>query len=62
MRPMVSATAVISQKYPMDRSASRPMRLRSSPCPAIPTIKVPKMSGTTIDLINLRKMLESGLR
>src|ERR1051326_1317560 len=44
----------------MDLRARRPTRFRSSPCPAIPTIKLPRMSSTTISLIIRRKMLDSG--
>src|SRR6266516_501027 len=46
----------------IDFSASLPTRFMSSPCPAIPTTSVPNMIGTMIDLINLRKTVESGLR
>ena len=60
--PIASAIVVITQKYPSDLSARRPMRLRSSPWPAMPITRVPKMSGTTIDLIIRRKSVESGLR
>ena len=37
------------------------MRERSSPWPAMPTTSVPKMIGTTTDLIIRRNMVESGL-
>jgi len=60
-RPMTRAIAVMTQKYASDLIASRPMRLRSSPCPAIPMTRVPKMIGTTTDLIIRRNMVESGL-
>ena len=45
----------------IDLTARRPMRLRSSPWPAMPTTSVPKMIGTTTDLIIRRKTVESGL-
>ncbi len=32
----------------------------SSPCPAIPTTSVPKMSGTMIDLIIRRNTVDTG--
>lgn len=60
--PIASAIVVMIQKYPSDFSARRPMRFRSSPWPAMPITRVPKMSGTTIDLIIRRKVVESGLR
>src|SRR6266480_4796274 len=46
----------------IDLRASRPTRFMSSPCPAIPTTSVPNMIGTMIDLIILRKTVDSGLR
>src|SRR5829696_4103190 len=46
----------------IDLSARRPTRFISSPCPAIPMTRLPKMIGTTTDLIILRKTVESGLR
>ena len=46
----------------MDFKASRPTRFMSSPCPAMPTTSVPKMSGTMIDLIIRRNTVEIGLR
>ncbi len=59
--PMASAMKVMNQKYRSDFPASRPIRLRSSPWPAMPTTRVPKMIGTTMDLIIRRKIVESGL-
>src|SRR6478736_4018496 len=37
----------------MLRSASRPTCFKSSPCPAIPTTRLPNTSGTTIDLMRV---------
>src|SRR6266566_1517393 len=45
----------------MDLSANRPTRFMSSPCPAIPTTRVPKISGTMMDLIIRRKTVDTGL-
>src|SRR6478609_1880321 len=44
----------------MLRSASRPTCFKSSPCPAIPTTRLPNTSGTTIDLIIRRNIVASG--
>src|SRR6478735_8518493 len=44
----------------MLRSARRPTCFRSSPWPAIPTTRLPKTSGTTIDLIIRRNIVASG--
>ncbi len=46
----------------MERSASLPTFFMSSPCPAMPTTRVLKSSGTINDLIMRRKMLANGLR
>src|SRR6202008_1061081 len=44
----------------IDFKARRPTRFMSSPCPAIPTTSVPKMSGAMIDLIIRRNTVDSG--
>jgi hypothetical protein len=45
----------------IDRSASRPTRFMSSPCPAMPTTSVLKISGTISSLIIRRNTVLSGL-
>src|SRR3954471_13036008 len=45
----------------IDLSARRPTRFMSSPCPAMPTTSVAKISGAMIDLIIRRNTLEIGL-
>src|SRR5215218_2768915 len=46
----------------IERSASLPTRFMSSPCPAIPTTRVLKISGTISDLIIRRNTFDSTLR
>ena len=45
----------------IERSASLPTRFMSSPCPAMPTTSVEKISGTISDLIMRRKIVDSTL-
>src|SRR6267143_669245 len=44
----------------MDFRASRPTRFMSSPCPAMPTTRVPKINGTMIDLMTRMNAVEIG--
>src|SRR5665647_3211917 len=45
----------------IERSASFPTRFMSSPCPAMPTTSVEKISGTISSLIIRRKIVDSTL-
>ena len=60
-KPITSAIVVTISKYTIERSASFPTRFMSSPCPAIPTTSVEKMSGTINSLIMRRKIVDSTL-
>src|SRR5690349_24163044 len=61
--PFFSTATATTDIYTLSLHDALPIsRFMSSPCPAMPTTRVPKSSGTIKDLIIRRKTLESTLR